>query len=57
MVFISSKIIKGKKRYYLERSIRLLNGKIKKFSIYLKGYNPKKKYKEISFFSSSSLKI
>lgn len=47
MVFISSKTIKGKKRHYLEKSIRLPNGKIKKFSIYLKDYNPKKAYQEI----------
>ena len=47
MVFVSSKTIKGKERYYLERSIRLANGKVKKFSLYLKNYEPKKKYKEI----------
>src|SRR3989344_3115488 len=45
MVFISNKTIKGKKRHYLEKSIRLPNGKIKKFSAYLKGYKPNKKYK------------
>lgn len=44
MVFVSSKIIKGKRRCYLERSIRFPDGKVKKFSIYLKEYNPKKKY-------------
>lgn len=50
MVFISSKTIKGKKRYYLERSIRLLTGKVKKFSIYLKDYDAKRKYKEINHY-------
>ena len=50
MVFISSKTIKGKKRYYLERSIRLLTGKVKKFSIYLKDYDAKSKYKEINHY-------
>jgi Fic family protein len=44
MVFISAKIINGKKRYYIEKSIRLPNGKIKKYSIYLKDYYPRKKY-------------
>jgi len=47
MAFVSAKLIKGKNRYYLEKSIRLLNGKVKKFSIYLKDYAPKKKYKSI----------
>ena len=50
MVFISSKTIKGKKRYYLERSIRLLTGKVKKFSIYLKDYDAKRKYKDINHY-------
>lgn len=50
MAFVSSKTIKGKKRYYLEKSIRLLNGKVKKFSIYLKDYHPKKRYKEIDHY-------
>lgn len=50
MAFISSKIIKGKRRYYLEESKRLLNGKVKKFSIYLKEYNPKKKYGGVSLY-------
>jgi len=50
MVFISSKTIKGKKRYYLERSIRLLTGEVKKFSIYLKDYDAKRKYKEINHY-------
>lgn len=44
MVFISIKKIKGKKRYYLEKSIRLPNGKVKKFSVYLKDYKPNKKF-------------
>ena len=53
MVFISSKTIKGKKRHYLERSVRLLDGKVKKFSVYLKGYNPKGGYKEIGYYKRS----
>jgi len=48
MVFISKKIIKGKKRYYLEKSVRLPNGKVKKFSIYLKSYGQGRKSNEIS---------
>ena len=48
MVFISIKTIKGKKRHYLEKSIRLVNGKVKKFSVYLKDYDSKKKYKQVS---------
>jgi Fic family protein len=39
MVFISTKVIKGKKRYYLERSVRLVSGKIKKYSLYLPDTN------------------
>src|SRR3989338_3276674 len=50
MAFISTKIIKGKKRYYLERSIRFLDGKVKKFSIYLKDYAQEEKYKEIGHY-------
>src|SRR3989344_3051724 len=44
MVFISKKIINGKERYYLEESIRLPKGKVKKYSLYLRDYNPGKKY-------------
>src|SRR3989344_6377689 len=44
MVFISKKIINGKERYYLEESIRLPKGKVKKYSIYLRDYNPGKRY-------------
>jgi Fic family protein len=36
MVFIRSKMIKGKEQKYLEGSIRLLDGKVKKISIYMK---------------------
>ena len=36
MAFVSKKIIAGKERYYLEKSVRI-NGKIKKYSLYLKG--------------------
>ncbi len=50
MVFISKKIIKGKKRYYLEKSVRLPNGEVKKFSIYLKDYDSNKKYNKITYY-------
>ncbi|MFH1456151.1 MAG: Fic family protein [archaeon] len=43
MAFVSKKLINKKERYYLEESIRLPNGKVKKFSIYIKDY-PKKEY-------------
>jgi len=48
MVFISKKIIKGKERYYLESSVRLQDGKVRKFSIYLKNHKPNKKNKEMN---------
>lgn len=44
MAFISAKTIKGRVCYYLVESIRLLNGDIKKVSVYLKGYNLKREY-------------
>jgi len=51
MTFVSEKLIHGKKRYYLEKSIRLPNGKAKKISVYLKDYKKEKpdlkKYHEI----------
>jgi len=43
MVFISAKTIREKKRYYLEKSIRLPTGKVKKYSVYLKDYQPSNK--------------
>ena len=46
MAFISRKKINGVWRYYLEKSIRLPGGKVKKFSVYLKDYDPKKKFKD-----------
>ncbi len=46
MVFISKKKIKNKERYYLEQSTRLVNGKVKKISVYLKDYDPNKEYKQ-----------
>jgi|SRR3989344_5714254 len=46
MTFISTKIINGKKRQYLEKSIRLPNGNSKKYSIYLKDYKPNIDIKE-----------
>jgi Fic family protein len=42
MSFISEKTINGIKRHYLERSVRFPDGKAKKFSIYLKDYDPAK---------------
>ena len=44
MAFISEKKIKGVKRHYLESSVRLPGGKVKKFSVYLKNYSPGRKY-------------
>lgn len=44
MVFIRTRTIHGKKRYYLEQSIRLPNGTIRKKSIYLKVQDPIKEY-------------
>ena len=40
MAFVSKKNIRGKARYYIEKSVRLPDGKVKKFSVYLKGYKP-----------------
>ena len=48
MSFISAKAIKGRTRYYLEKSVRLLGGKVKKYSVYLKGYQRGRKYHDIS---------
>ncbi|MBU1973896.1 MAG: hypothetical protein KKH52_00705 [Nanoarchaeota archaeon] len=42
MVFVRAKEIKGKKHYYLEKSIRFPDSKVKKFSIYIKDYHKKK---------------
>jgi len=44
MAFVSTKIIHGKKRYYLEKSVRFPGGKVKKYSTYLKGYDPSAAY-------------
>ena len=38
MTFVSKKTIKGGGRYYLEKSIRLTDGKVRKISVYLKDY-------------------
>lgn len=43
MAFIRRRTINGKTRYYLEKSVRIINGKVKKISVYLKSYDPKKK--------------
>lgn len=50
MAFISTKIIYGKKQYYLEESIRLPDGKTRKFSLYLKGYTPPKPYPQLPHY-------
>lgn len=42
MVFVSRKRIKGKDQFYLEKSVRMPNGQVKKFSVYLKNYSPGK---------------
>ena len=52
MAFISKKSIKGTARYYLEKSTRLPNGKVKKFSVYLKGYRPNGEFKEVSQYEN-----
>jgi Fic family protein len=51
MVFISQKIIKGKKRYYLEKSVRRLDGKVKKYSLYLNDYDPDKEYDVVGVYN------
>ena len=50
MSFISGKTIKGKKRYYLEKSVRFLGGNVKKFSVYLKGYKPEGEFKDAAYY-------
>ncbi len=45
MSFISCKSINGKNKYYLEKSLRLQEGKIKKYSVYLKNYTPNNRIK------------
>lgn len=42
MAFIRKRIIHGKERFYLEQSVRLPDGVIKKVSLYLKGYDAHK---------------
>ena len=51
MVFISGKTIKGKIRHYLEKSIRLPDGRVKKFSVYIKNYDPAKKQEHIKGYT------
>ena len=51
MVFISLKIIKGHKRYYLEQSVRLSDGRIKKISLYLKEYAPNKPFPQMEEYT------
>ena len=48
MSFISAKVINGRTRYYIEKSVRLPGGKVKKYSVYLKGYQRGRKYHDIS---------
>ncbi len=50
MTFISTKKIKGKKQYYLEKSVRFPYGKVKKYSLYLRDYDPSVEYKSISTY-------
>ncbi|MBI2175780.1 Fic family protein [Candidatus Woesearchaeota archaeon] len=50
MVFVSKKNIKGKVRYYLEKSVRLPGGAVKKFSVYLKNYEPKSSLKGLDSY-------
>ena len=38
MAFVSIKTINGKKRYYLECSVRMPTGNVKKFSVYIKEF-------------------
>jgi len=38
VAFVKQKIVNNKNRYYLEKSVRLPNSKIKKYSLYLKEY-------------------
>jgi len=52
VAFISTKRIKGKERHYLESSIRLPDGQVKKVSIYLKDYHPKDKKTIINKYRS-----
>ncbi len=47
MVFVSKKVINGKERYYLEQSVRLPDGRVQKYSIYLKEYTPTKKDEQL----------
>ena len=42
MAFVSKKIIGGRKQFYLEKSIRLPDGKVKKISVYIKDYDPER---------------
>lgn len=48
MVFVSKKLISGKERYYLEKSVRLLDGKVTKVSVYLKDYRPTMQAEQLS---------
>ncbi len=42
MAFIRTRLIHGKERYYLEQSVRLPDGTVKKLSLYMKDYYPDK---------------
>src|SRR3989344_4204468 len=52
MAFISKKTLRGKARYYLEKSIRLPDGRVKKFSVYLKNYKPDSRFEELSHYEN-----
>ncbi len=56
MVFVSKKSIKGKERYYLEKSVRLPGGIVRKFSVYLKEYVPEKSFSLDSYADLLNLK-
>ena len=46
MAFIRKRMLERKERHYLEESVRLPDGKVKKYSVYLKEYDPKKDLEE-----------
>ncbi|MBI2137841.1 Fic family protein [Candidatus Woesearchaeota archaeon] len=52
MAFISKKTLRGKARYYLEKSIRLPDGRVKKFSVYLKNYKPDSRFEELNQYEN-----
>ncbi len=57
MAFIRKKIINEKERFYLERSVRLPTGKIKKYSVYLSNYPADKDTSEQDNRLNENIKI